>query len=103
MPKLERCKELAVKQAVDKNWNNSNKWLKKKFRHEVNEFLRSIDKRNPKDVVKEFADVIVVGTQLTHKKAKKENLDKAYWFKIKDNYLNKKKTWDSKKKKVVRK
>ena len=103
MPTLERCKEIAVEQAEAKEWDNSTIWLKKKFRHEVNEFLRSIDKRNPRNVVKEFADVVVVGTQLTHKKAKRWNLDFAYNSKIKDNYKKKKKTWDSKKKKVVRK
>lgn len=103
LPTLEKCKELAVLQAEAKEWDISTKWLKKKFKHEVNEFLRSIDKSNPRNVVKEFADVVVVGTQLTHKKAKKWNLDFAYNGKITDNYMKKKKTWDSKKKKVIRK
>ena len=104
MPSLEECKKAAVKQAKDKKWNITRGWLKKKFRHEVNEFLRAVDKKgNGIQISRELADVIVVGTQIAHKLAKKQNLDKAYTNKITDNYNKKKKTWDSKKKKVVRK
>jgi len=75
LPTLEDCKYEAVRQA----------------------------KRNPGNVVKEFSDVVIVGTQLAHKKAKTHNLDIGYVTKISHNYKNKKKTWDSRRKKVVRK
>lgn len=103
MPSLEQCKKLAVFQAKKKKWNNSKKWLNKKFKEEVKEFQKAVKKKSPEDIVKEFSDIIIVGSQICHNEAKRKNLDKVYVEKIKDNYKNKKKTWDDKLGKVVRK
>lgn len=103
LPTLEECKELAVKQSVTKDWNNTTKWLLKKLDEEYKEFLKAIDEKKPKEIVKEFADFIIVASQLKHNEATHFNMDFIYTEKIKDNYANKKKTWDEKTHRMIRK
>ncbi len=103
LPTLEECRELATEQARIKEWNVSTDWLIKKLHEEYNELLTAIIHKRPKEIMKEISDFIIVAVQLKHNEATNYNLDRAFDKKLKDNYKNKKKTWDVKKEMVVRK
>jgi len=103
MPTLEQCRELATEQARLKEWNVSTDWLIKKLHEEYNELLTAIIHKRPKEIVEEISDFIIVATQIKHIEATNYSLDYAFNRKITDNYKNKKKTWDEKTHKVVRK
>ncbi len=103
MPTLEQCRELATEQARIKEWNVTTKWLIKKLNEEFVELLIAIDSKRPKEIVKEISDFIIIVVQLKHNEATNYNLDRSFDKKLKDNYVNKKKTWDEKTHKLIRK
>ena len=103
MPTLEECRELATYQARVKDWNVTTDWLIKKLHEEYNELLTAIIHKRPKEIVKEMSDFIIVAVQIKHNEATNYNLDRAFDKKLRDNYNNKKKTFDDELGKVVRK
>ena len=103
MPTLEQCRELATEQARIKEWNVSTKWLIKKLNEEYKELVNAIHHKKAKQIVEEISDFIIVAVQIKHNEATNYSLDYAYNRKITDNYKNKKKTFDDKTRKVVRK
>jgi len=102
---LENYKEIVIDQANKKEWNNETWWLKKKLQEEYNEFIEKIDDMDATEEkrAEEFSDMLIVMFQLAENKMPTTNLDNALREKISDNWKHKKKTFDKKQGKIVRK
>ncbi len=103
MPTLEQCREIATEQARLKEWNVTTPWLIKKLDEEYKEIVNAIHHKKPRELVEEISDFIIVAVQIKHNESTNYSLDYAFERKITDNYKNKKKTWDEKTHKMVRK
>jgi len=105
LPDLENYKEIVVDQARKKEWNNETWWLKKKLAEEYKEFIMAVEDLDTTEEQKaeEFSDMMIVILQIAENEMPTTNLDYALKEKISDNWKHKKKTFDSKTQKIIRK
>ncbi len=95
MPTLEEIKHQTVNQALRKDWYAETDWLIEKLNEEWKELQYAIAMRaSPQAISEEFADMIIVLTQIMEKECPQINLDDAWYDKLLDNYFKKKKTLD---------
>lgn len=105
MSDLENYKEIVIDQARKKEWNNETWWLKKKLQEEYKEFILAIEDLDATEEKKaeEISDMMIVMFQIAENEMPTTNLDYALKEKISDNWRHKKKTFDNKSGKIVRK
>jgi len=105
LPDLENYKEIVVDQARKKEWNTETWWLKKKLQEEYDEFIQSVEDLDSTEEEKseEFSDMLVIMLQIAENEMPTSNLDYELKKKISDNWRHKKKTFDNKSGKIVRK
>lgn len=101
---IDSLKDLVVKQAQMKDWNNDTDWLVEKLNEEFKELQFALVYGSTSDeIAEECADMFIVSSQIFENECKGIKLSQAIYDKIIDNHTKKKKTKDRESGKIVRK